>query len=251
MIYIKNQEQIDGIKKSCELLALLFNAIEESGIIEEGITTGEIDKFVEDFIVEHHGTPAFKGYNGFPAAACISLNDEVVHGIPGKRKVPANSLVKVDSGINLDGYISDAARTYIVGVVNSRTRELVEGTREAFYNGISPVKEGIHLSDISYNVEETAMKYNLGIVKELGGHGVGLRLHEDPFVPNYGRPGRGPVLKSGMVLAIEPMLTLGSGKVFTKKDGWTIATKDKSLSAHYENTILVLENGVKILTEMQ
>ena len=252
MIHIKTPKEIEGIRKSCKMLAELFLKIEEEGIIKEGVSTKEVDRFVESFIKERGAKPAFLGYMGYPASACVSLNDEVVHGIPTeKRKIKKGDIVKIDSGIDLDGFISDAARTYYVGDnPPNLIKNLMASVRAAFYNGISEAKDGKKLSDISHAIEETAKEYSVSVIKELGGHGVGLRLHEDPFVPNYGPPGRGPVLKAGMVLAIEPMFSAGSGAIYTKKDGWTIATRDGAFAAHYENTILITKNGVEILTEL-
>lgn len=251
MIYIKNSEQIKGIKESCRLLAELFQKIEDERIVTEGITTKEIDKFVESFIREHGATPVFLGYRGYPAATCVSLNDEVVHGIPSsKRRLKKGDLVKIDTGINLNGFISDAARTYYIGNdIPQNVKSLMNSVKDAFFEGAKKAVAGNRLSNISHAIQEVAKKYGVSVIKELGGHGVGLRLHEDPFVPNYGLPGRGVVLKEGMVLAIEPMFAEGSGKVYTKKDGWTIATRDGSLTAHYENTILVTKDRVEILTE--
>ncbi len=252
MINIKSPDEIEGIRRSCKLLAQLFIKIEEIGLISEGVTTKEIDKFVESFIRERGGRPAFLGYMGYPASACVSLNDEVVHGIPlNKVKLKKGDLVKIDTGINLGGFISDAARTYYVGdTIPSDIKHLMDSVKEAFYYGVNYAVPGRRLSDISHGIQVIAQRYGVSVIKELGGHGVGLRLHEDPFVPNYGPPGRGPALKAGMVLAIEPMFAAGSGRIYTKKDGWTIATKDGSLAAHYENTILITDNGFEILTEI-
>ncbi len=251
MIHVKTQEEIEGIKKSCKLLAELFLKIEEERLISEGVSTKEVDAFVESFIRGNGGYPAFLGYRGYPASACVSINDEVVHGIPDKnRKFKKGDLVKIDTGINLNGYISDAARSYYVGEnPPDNVKKLMESVKVAFYEGASKAVAGNRVSDISNAVWSVARRYGVSVIKELGGHGVGLRLHEDPFIPNYGPAGRGPVLKAGMILAIEPMFAEGSGRVYTKKDGWTIATVDGSLTAHYENTVLVKENEVEILTE--
>ena len=252
MIHVKNEEEINGIRKSCKLLAELFLRISEEEIISEGVSTKEVDLFIESFIRERGGRPAFLGYRGYPASACISINDEVVHGIPtSKRKFKKGDLVKIDTGINLNGFISDAARSYYIGENPPKhVKKLMESVKVAFYEGAQRAVAGNKLSDISNAIWNIARKYGVSVIKELGGHGVGLRLHEDPFVPNYGPPGRGPVLKAGIVLAIEPMFAGGSGRVYTKKDGWTIATLDGSLTAHYENTILVGEKEVEILTEL-
>ncbi len=252
MIYIKNEEEIEGIRKSGKLLAELFMKITEEGLISEGISTKEVDKFIEHFIREKGGYPAFLGYRGYPASACISINEEVVHGIPDeKRRFKKGDLVKIDTGINLNGFISDAARSYYVGdEPPEEVKRLMESVKVAFWEGVQKAVAGNRVSDISNAVWKVARRYRVSVIKELGGHGVGLRLHEDPFIPNYGPAGRGPVLKKGMVLAIEPMFAAGSGRVYTKKDGWTIATVDGSLTAHYENTVLVKEKEAEILTEL-
>ncbi len=248
MIIIKTDEEIEGIRKASIIVAEVLEFARE--IVAPGIMTKEIDEKIREFIKKRGGYPAFLGYRGFPASSCISLNDEVVHGIPGNRRVKEGDLVKVDVGVVYNGYVGDAAITIIVGEVPQKVRKLVETTERALYRGIEKAQPGNRLSDISHAIQETAEKEGFSVVRELGGHGVGLKLHEEPFVPNYGPPGRGPLLKRGMTLALEPMVNMGQPHVKTKKDGWTVVTKDGSLSAHFEHTIAILDNGPEILTKI-
>ena len=216
--------------------------------IKAGITTKELDTLAERFIKEHDGIPTCKGYEGYPATLCVSVNDEVVHGIPGKRKLKNGDIVSIDMVIGYHGYQGDAAWTYAVGDISEEKKYLMEHTEKALYEGIKQVKPGNHIGDISHAVEIYATKYNLGVVKELVGHGIGTEMHEDPDVPNYGKAGTGPKLKSGMVICIEPMLNLGSAAVGILDDDWTIVTEDGNPAAHYEHTVLVTEDGYEILT---
>ncbi len=248
MIIIKTDEEIEGIRKAGIVVAEVLEYSRE--IVKPGVMTKEVDEKIHRFIEDRGGYPTFLGYRGFPAASCISLNDEVVHGIPGNRKIKEGDLVKVDVGVTLNGYIGDAAITIIVGDVPEKVRKLVETTERALYRGIDQAKPGNRLSDISHAIQENAEKEGFSVVRDLGGHGVGLKLHEEPFVPNYGPPGRGPILKRGMTLALEPMVNMGRPHVKTKKDGWTVVTKDGSLSAHFEHTIAILDNGPEILTKI-
>ncbi len=248
MILIKTDEEIEGIRKAAQVVAEVLEYSRE--IVKPGVMTKEVDAKIKEFIENRGGYPAFLGYRGYPAASCISLNDEVVHGIPGNRKIKEGDLVKVDVGVNLNGYIGDAAITIIVGDVSPKVRKLVETTERALYNGINQAYPGSRLSDISHAIQVTAEKEGFSVVRDLGGHGVGLKLHEEPFIPNYGPPGRGPVLKMGMTLALEPMVNMGHPHVKTKKDGWTVVTRDGSLSAHFEHTIAILDNGPEILSKI-
>ncbi len=248
MIIIKTDEEIEGIRKASRIVAEVLEFARE--IVAPGIMTKEIDEKIREFIKSRGGHPAFLGYRGFPASSCISLNDEVVHGIPGNRRIKEGDLVKVDVGVVYNGYVGDAAITIIVGDVPPKVRKLVETTERALYKGIEKARPGNRLSDISHAIQETAEKEGFSVVRDLGGHGVGLKLHEEPFVPNYGPPGRGPLLKRGMTLALEPMVNMGQPHVKTKKDGWTVVTKDGSLSAHFEHTIAILDNGPEILTKI-
>ena len=246
MITIKSKEEIELMRKAGYLVSLTHQYLKP--FIKSGITTKELDTLAERFIKEHDGIPTCKGYEGYPATLCVSVNDEVVHGIPGKRKLKNGDIVSIDMVIGYHGYQGDAAWTYAVGDISEDKKYLMEHTEEALYEGIKQVKPGNHIGDISHAVETYATKYNLGVVKELVGHGIGTEMHEDPDVPNYGKAGTGPKLKPGMVICIEPMLNLGSAAVGILDDDWTIVTEDGSSSAHYEHTILVTEDGYEILT---
>lgn len=246
MITIKSKEEIELMRKAGYLVSLTHQYLKP--LIKPGITTKELDLRAEKFIKEHDGIPTCKGYEGFPATLCVSVNDEVVHGIPGKRKLRNGDIVTIDMVIGYHGYQGDAAWTYAVGDISEDKKYLMEHTEKALYEGIKQVKPGNHIGDISHAIEVYATKYNLGVVKELVGHGIGTEMHEDPDVPNYGKAGTGPKLKPGMVICIEPMLNLGSAAVGILDDDWTIVTEDGSSSAHYEHTVLVTEDGYEILT---
>lgn len=247
MIIIKSDDEINGIREASRIVAEVLEYVKDRLI--PGTSLAAIDRWIDEYIRKRGGSPTFLGYRGFPRSSCISLNNEVVHGIPADEKViKEGDLVKVDVGVTLNGYIGDAARTYIIGEVSDRALELVRTTEEALYKGIDAAKPGNRLSDISHAIQVTAEAHGFSVVRELGGHGVGLKLHEDPIIPNYGKPGRGPVLKAGMVFALEPMLNMGGPEVKTLDDGWTVVTKDGSLSAHFEHTIAIREKGAEILT---
>lgn len=246
MITIKSEEEIELMRHAGYLVSLTHQYLKK--FIKEGITTKELDQLAEKFIREHDGVPTCKGYEGFPATLCVSVNDEVVHGIPGKRKLKKGDIVTIDMVIGYHGYQGDAAWTYAVGSISEEKKYLMEHTEKALYEGIKEVKPGNRIGDISHAVEVYAKKHNLGVVKELVGHGIGTEMHEDPDVPNYGKAGTGPKLKPGMVICIEPMLNLGSAAVGILEDDWTIVTEDGSPSAHYEHTILVTNDGYEILT---
>lgn len=246
MITIKSKEEIELMRKAGYLVSLTHQYLKP--FIKAGITTKELDTLAERFIKEHDGIPTCKGYEGYPATLCVSVNDEVVHGIPGKRKLKNGDIVSIDMVIGYHGYQGDAAWTYAVGDISEEKKYLMEHTEKALYEGIKQVKPGNHIGDISHAVETYATKYHLGVVKELVGHGIGTEMHEDPDVPNYGKAGTGPKLKPGMVICIEPMLNLGSAAVGILDDDWTIVTEDGNPAAHYEHTILVTEDGYEILT---
>ena len=216
--------------------------------LRPGITTKRLDKIAHDFIIKNGGIPSCLGYEGFPASICISINDEVVHGIPSNRKIKNGDIVSIDFTVRLNGYESDAARTYIIGTVSKETEDLVKNTERALYEGIQKVRPGARIGDISHAIESFAHTHGLSVVKELVGHGIGTDMHEGPDIPNYGTSGTGPLLKEGMVLAIEPMLNLGKRNVCMLDDDWTIVTEDQSLSAHFEHTVAVTKNGYEILT---
>ena len=246
MITIKSEKEIELMRHAGYLVSLTHQYLKP--YIKPGIMTKELDQLAEEFIRAHDGIPTCKGYEGFPATLCVSVNDEVVHGIPGKRKLRNGDIVTIDMVIGYHGYQGDAAWTYAVGDISEDKKYLMEHTEKALYEGIKQVKPGNHIGDISHAIEVYATKYNLGVVKELVGHGIGTEMHEDPDVPNYGKAGTGPKLKPGMVICIEPMLNLGSAAVGILDDDWTIVTEDGSSSAHYEHTVLVTEDGYEILT---
>ena len=217
-------------------------------MVKPGVSLLQIDAEAEKFILSKGAIPSFKGYEGFPNATCISVNEEVVHGIPSNRKLKNGDIVSIDIGANYKGYHGDSAWSYAVGDINDDKKYLMEHTKKALFEGIKEVKPGNHVGDIGYAVEKYANAHHLGIVRELVGHGVGNNVHEDPDVPNYGNRHTGPVLKEGMVIAIEPMLNLGSDDIVVEDNDWTITTLDKKPSAHFEHTVLVTKDGYQILT---
>lgn len=248
MIVIKTKEEIEKMRKSGKILRLVLDMVKEK--IEPGIKTIELDKLAEDKIYELGGVPAFKGYRGFPNSLCISINDEVIHGIPSDRIIQDGDVVKIDGGVILDGYYSDAAFTKIAGTPKSDTDiKLVEVVEKAFFEGIAAIRVGAHLYDIGYSIQKFVEGNGFSVLRDYTGHGIGRNLHEDPSVPNYGKPGTGIPLRAGMTLAIEPMITAGSYKVYTDKNGWTVKTVDGSNSAHFEHTVAIFEDRVELLTE--
>lgn len=216
--------------------------------IKDGITTGELDRLAHDYIISRGAYPSCLNYEGYPKSICISVNEEVVHGIPGKRKLKNGDIVTLDICACYKGYHGDSAWTYPVGEISPNRKYLLEHTEKALYEGLSKIKDGVRLGDISNAIEEYANKHKLGVVRELTGHGIGSNLHEDPDVPNFGKKGTGPVLKTGMTIAVEPMLNLGTRKVYLLDDDWTIITGDNKPSAHFEHTVIVTESGCEILT---
>ena len=213
-----------------------------------GVTTGELDQLAQRLIAERKAKPSFLGYRGYPAAMCISINDEVIHGIPGRRIVRPGDVVSLDVGVLKDGFHGDCATTVMVGVTDPDVIRLVEATKRALAAAVAVVRPGARLSDVSHAVQSIAEASGCSVVREFVGHGVGRQLHEDPQVPNYGKPGHGPVLKPGMTLAIEPMVNLGKCAVCVLDDGWTVVTKDGKPSAHFEHTVAVLDGGAEVLT---
>lgn len=216
--------------------------------IKPGITTGELDKLAHDYIISRDATPSCLGYEGYPASICISVNEEVVHGIPGKRKLKNGDIVTLDICACYKGYHGDSAWSYAVGKISDKKKYLLEHTEKALYIGLEQIKPGARIGDIGNAIETYANSHKLGVVRELVGHGVGSNIHEDPEVPNYGKKGTGPVLKEGMVIAVEPMLNLGTRQVFMLDDDWTIVTGDNKPSAHFEHTVVVTKDGYQILT---
>ena len=247
MIRLKNEKELAGIRKSSRLLSETL--AETSKIVREGISTREIDGFARSYIEKHGGKPAFLGYMNFPASICISINNEVIHGIPGPRKIKTGDIVSLDLGVDLNGYFSDMAVTLPVGTISPAKNRLLCVTRECLMAGISEAVPGNRVSDISRAVYDHAVSNGLGVVREYCGHGVGFANHEDPQVPNYVGTGPNPRLKEGMVIAIEPMINAGSGDIELLADGWTVVTSDGKDSAHFEHTVAIVKNGMEILTQ--
>lgn len=246
MITIKSPREV-------ELLRIAGNVVYKTHqylkpFIKEGITTEELNRLGEEYIISQDCTPSFKGYEGFPAGICMSVNSEVVHGFPSKRKLKNGDILTMDIGACWKGYHGDSGWTYAVGEISEDAKYIMEHTEKALYVGLEQVKPGNRIGDISHAIEEYAKEHNLGVVKELCGHGVGTDVHEDPEVPNFGEAGTGPKLREGMVIAIEPMLTMGSPKVFLHDNNWTVETQDGSLAGHYEHTVVVTKDGYEILT---
>ena len=246
MINIKSDVEIQYMRSAGKVVAQTLALIEE--VIKPGITTAEIDKLAEEFIIKQGAKPSFKGYCGFPASICTSINDEVVHGIPTNRSLLEGDIISIDCGAILNGYHGDAARTFPVGKVSIVAEKLIEVTKESFFRGVEKAIIGNRVSDISAAIQCFAQEHGYSVVRDFVGHGIGTSMHEDPEVPNYGTPSKGPKLVHGMVLAIEPMINIGKHYVKVKANGWTVVTKDGSLSAHYENTVAILKSGPEILT---
>lgn len=246
MIIIKNDIEIEYMRKAGKLVGETLARLEE--VIRPGITTAEIDKIAEEFIVKHNAKPSFKGYHGFPASICASVNSEVVHGIPGNRILEEGDIISIDCGAILNGYQGDAARTVAVGKISAEAEKLINVTRESFFKAVEKACVGNRLTDISSAVQTYVEAFGFSVVRDFVGHGIGKDMHEDPEVPNFGRPGRGPKLVHGMMLAIEPMVNIGNYEVEVQSNDWTVVTRDGSLSAHYENTVAILKNGPEILT---
>lgn len=246
MITIKSEKEIELMREAGRMMSKTHQYLKT--LVKPGITTEEINRLGEEYIISLGGVPTCKGYEGFPAGICTSVNDEVVHGIPSKRKLKNGDIITLDLVIGYKGYQADSAWTYAVGEINDKKKYLMEHTEKALYEGIKMVKPGNRIGDISHAVEEYAKKHHLGVVKELVGHGIGTEMHEDPDVPNYGKAGTGPILKEGMTICIEPMLNLGTADIYILDDGWTIITQDGKPAAHFEHTILVTKDGYEILT---
>ena len=246
MIKLKNNAELELMRKAGEITAGALMTAE--GLIKPGVTLKHIDSEIRRFIESHNCTPSFLGYSGFPASACISINEQVIHGIPGERRLEEGDIVKVDVGAVYKGYNGDAARTFFCGKVSDEAVKLEKITRESFFEGIKNARSGNRIGDISHAVEEYVVSNGFSVVKSFVGHGVGAELHEDPEVPNFGRAGRGPRIYEGMTIAVEPMVNAGTEEVEVQSNGWTVVTIDGKLSAHYENTIAVTENGTEILT---
>jgi methionyl aminopeptidase len=243
---LKNGTEIEYIRQSCRIVAELLEYLRE--IVKNGVTTEWLDQEAEEFIEKRGATPAFKNYNGFPASICSSINEEVIHGIPGEYRLQEGDILSVDVGVNKAGYFGDAAVTIPVGQISDGKRKLLETTERALYAGIEKAVHHNHVSDISRAVQNVVEEEGFSVVRDFVGHAVGKRLHEEPPIPNYKTPGRGPQLLEGMTLAIEPMVNMGGYEVFIRDDNWTVVTKDGTPSAHFEHTILVRDGEPDILT---
>lgn len=246
MIIVKSPREIELMRKAGRLTAETRTFAR--GLITPGVTTGEIDREVRRFIEKHGAKPTFLGYGGFPGSLCISVNDEIIHGIPGKRVIHEGDIVSLDLGASIHGYTGDCAGTYPCGEISDEAKKLIEVTRQSFFEGIRFARKGNRVSDIGHAVQEYVEKNGFSVVRAYVGHGVGAELHEDPEVPNYGVPGHGPRLIPGMTIAVEPMVNAGGWDIRVLSNDWTVVTKDGSLSAHYENTILITDGEPEILT---
>ncbi len=247
MITIKSKREIDIMREAGRIVAVAHQAVK--AMMKPGISTHDIDQVVEEVIRKHDATPSFKGYGGFPGSACTSINEEVVHGIPSKkRKLKDGDIVKVDIGAHYKGYHGDSAWTYPVGTISEDAQKLLDVTEKSLFEGLKYAKEGARLTDISHAIQTYAESHGFSVVREFVGHGIGKNLHEDPQIPNYGQPNKGTLLKPGMTFAIEPMINLGNKEVKVLDDGWTAVTKDGAISAHFEHTILITEDECILLT---
>ncbi|MTI32911.1 type I methionyl aminopeptidase [Xanthovirga aplysinae] len=246
MIFYKTPAEIELIRQSAEVLGRAHAEVAKE--IQPGVTTNHLDNIAYEFIQDHGGVPSFKGYNGFPATLCISVNENVVHGIPGDKELQDGDIISIDCGVLLNGFHSDSAYTYPVGEVSDEVLQLLKVTKESLYKGIEAAKCGSRIGDIGFSIQSYVEGYGYSVVRELVGHGLGRDLHESPEVPNFGKRGRGPKLQDGLVIAIEPMVNLGVRNVVQESDGWTIRTADRKPSAHFEHTIAVLEGQTQILT---
>ena len=245
-IIIKTASEIELMRQAGKITAGARSVARAA--IADGLTTKQVDKAVNDFIIKSHAIPTFKGYGGFPGSACVSVNEEIIHGIPGKRVIHNGDIVSVDVGATFKGFVGDCAGTYPCGEISEEAKKLIAATKQSFFEGIKMAKAGNHLHDISNAIDEYISQFGYGIVRDLVGHGIGTKLHEDPQIPNFAQKRRGIRLEPGMTLAIEPMINMGRADVEWLDDDWTVVTEDGSLSAHYENTILITEGEPEILT---
>lgn len=246
-IPVKTEADLKKMRRACTLTAKTLQIIADA--VKPGVTTLELDSIVLDFVFANGAIPAFYNYHGFPANVCISVNEEVIHGIPSERKLNNGDIVSVDFGVIIDGFYGDAARTFRVGAVPDDTDKLINITEQAFFQACKVLKAGVRLGNLSHTIQSFCESNGYGVVREYVGHGIGTNLHEPPQIPNFGNPGTGPVIPAGTTLAIEPMVTMGDFRVRVLEDGWTVVTADGLPSAHYENTVLVTENGCEILTK--
>jgi len=246
MVYLRDRREIEAIRAAARLVAETLDMLGREA--RPGVTTAELDRLAETFIRDRGGRPAFKGYRGFPATICPSVNEEVVHAIPGPRRLAEGDLVGVDVGVEMGGYYGDSARTFAVGRIGEESERLMQATRDALMAGIAQARGGNRVGDISHAIQTEVERHGFSIVRSLVGHGIGREMHEEPPVPNFGPPDRGPRLMVGQVLAIEPMVNAGGSDVVTQADGWTVVTKDGSRSAHFEHTVAIGPDGPEILS---
>jgi methionyl aminopeptidase len=246
MVHLKTDEEVQRIRESARILGQAHGEV--ARLIKPGVMTKTLDRVAEEFIRDHGGVPSFKNYNGFPSSLCISVNEVVVHGFPGDYALKEADIISVDCGVYYQGYHSDSAYTYPLPGVAAETLLLLERTCDALYLGIKQAKAGNRMGDVSHAIQSYVESFGYGVVRELVGHGIGKKLHEDPEVPNFGKRGKGVKLVAGMVFAIEPMINLGTRQVVQERDGWTIRTADRKASAHFEHTVAILEGGTEILT---
>lgn len=246
MIMTKNEEQLNIMRHSGRILSDVFKLVEDN--IRAGITTKQLDTLCYEYIIKHNATPSFLNYNGYPATICASIDEEVVHGIPSNRKLEDGQIVGIDIGVYYNGFHTDAARTYEIGKVSPLKHKLVEVTKESFYKGMEGLSAGSRLGDLGSRIQTYVESNGFSVVRALVGHGVGFELHEDPSIPNFGVEGRGMRLKAGMTIAVEPMVNMGVYDVVLMKDKWTVITSDRKPSAHYENTLIILNDGVELIT---
>jgi len=246
VVKIRTDREIELIAQSNKIVSETLDMLSKN--IKPGISTSQLDGMAEKFINDNDGRPAFKGYMGFPSTLCISIDDEVVHGIPNGKNLEEGQIVSIDCGVEKNGYYGDSARTFAVGNIDSKKEKLMQVTKESLMKGIEAAKEGNYVSDIGHAVQSHVEAHGYSVVRDLVGHGIGSELHEEPQVPNYGRPKQGHKLQAGMCIAIEPMINAGKKEIVTDGDGWTVRTKDGSVSAHFEHTIAITKNGAKILS---
>ena len=245
-IIIKSAQEIDIMRRAGSIVAIVLDKLESS--VEPGITTRQLNKIAEEETKKNNAIPSFKGYRGFPASICVSINDQIVHGIPSKRVLQEGDIVSIDFGVIYNGFQGDSARTVAVGEISADAQKLMQATREALMAGIAKVKDGVHLGDVSSAVQKHVESNGFSVVREYVGHGIGRDMHEDPQIPNFGTAGRGPILRKGMTIAIEPMVNAGGWQTKLTESGWTVLTADGSLSAHFEHTIAVTHGKPEILT---
>ncbi len=246
-VIIKSEKDIEGIREAGRIIKKLFEELKS--FIKPGMTTEEVNFFIERFIKDFKAEAVFKGYRGYPAASCISINEEVIHGIPGKKRIKEGDLVKIDVGVRKNGYIADAAYTFEIGEVEPSKKKLVEITKKALKEAIKKARAGNRVGDISSTIERIAKENGFDVIREYTGHGVGLKLHEEPMIPNFGKPGVGRKLEAGMTIAIEPMLVMGTWRTEVGRDKWTVITQDRKPSAHFEHTVLIKDGNPEVLTD--